>query len=179
MQQELEVRRAILYEAEWIVDLSARVQAALTAAGSLQQIGPLPIEMVGMSIRGEHAYILEREGRRVGSVLVDPLDGVYPYTSAIPIVGWGLQTLPAPLWYLHALMLDPSEQGQGLGQIFLEGVKRLALCEGGTITLDCWAGNTKLRDFYQRAGFTHRGDFPVKDYEVSVFSFSSPIQQNE
>ncbi len=179
MQQELEVRRATSYDAEWIVDLSARVQEALTAAGSLQQIGPLAIEMVRMSIQGDYAYLLERAGQRVGSVLVDPLDSIYPYTSAIPIVGRGLQRLSAPLWHLHALMLDPSEQGHGLGLAFLEGVKRLTMPEGGTITLDCWAGNTKLRDFYQRAGFTHRGDFPVKDYEVSVFSFSSPIRQNK
>lgn len=176
MQQELEVRRAMSYDAEWIVALSARVQEALTAAGSLQQIGPLPIEMVNMSIQGGHAYLLVSAGERVGSVLVDPLDGIYPYTSAIPIVRWGLQKLPTPLWYLHALMLDPSEQGRGMGLTFLESVKRLALSAGGTVTLDCWAGNTKLRDFYHRADFIYHGDFPVKDYEVSVFFCSSPIQ---
>src|SRR6266700_3994939 len=169
MQRELQVRRATLPDTEWIVDLSARVQAALTASGSLQQIGPLPFAMVEMSIRGDHAYLLEAAGQRVGSVLVDPLDGIYPYTRTIPIVRWGLQTLPAPLWYLHALMLDPSAQGNGLGLTFLEGVKRLVLSERGTIVLDCWAGNTKLRTFYHRAGFTHHDDFPVKDYAVSVF----------
>jgi GNAT superfamily N-acetyltransferase len=178
MARELEVRRATVYDSEWIVDLSARVQAALTAAGSLQQIGPLPIDMVAMSIAGGHAYLFERvgeqgeQGERVGSVLIDPLDGSYPYTRPYSIVGWGLQTLPTPLWLLHALMLDPSEQGNGLGLTFLEGVKQLALPERGTIVLDCWAGNGKLRDFYYRAGFTHHGDFPVKDFEVSVFYFS-------
>jgi GNAT superfamily N-acetyltransferase len=172
MSRELEVRRATSHDSEWIVDLSARVQAALAAAGSLQQIGPLPIDMVEMSVQGGYAYLLERAGQRLGSVLVDPLDGSYPYTLPYPVVGWGLQTLPEPLWLLHALMLDPSEQGNGLGLTFLEGVKQLALLERGTIVLDCWAGNSKLRDFYHRAGFTHHGDFPVKDYEVSVFYYS-------
>jgi hypothetical protein len=40
-----------------------------------------------------------------------------------------------------------------------------------TIVLDCWAGNAKLRDFYQRAGFTSHGIFPVQDFEVMVFVF--------
>jgi hypothetical protein len=35
-------RRATLDDARWIVDLSARVQAALTALGSLQQSTPNP-----------------------------------------------------------------------------------------------------------------------------------------
>jgi GNAT superfamily N-acetyltransferase len=175
MQGEHQVRRATLNDARWIVDLSARVQAALTAAGSLQQIGPLPLAMVEMSIRDGRAYLLEIAGRSIGSVLVDPLDGIYPYTQTIDYVRWGVHTLPAPLWYLHALMLDPAEQGNGLGLTFLEGVKQLALPPYGTIILDCWAGNTKLRAFYQRAGFTHRGDFPVKDYKISVFSYTTPI----
>jgi hypothetical protein len=42
----------------------------------------------------------------------------------------------------------------------------------GAIVLDCWAGNSKLRDFYQQAGFTSHGIFAVEDYEdyeVMVF----------
>lgn len=177
MQEMYQVRRATLTDAEWIVDLSARVQSALTASGSLQQIGPLPFAIVGLSIRGGYAYLLEGEGRRIGSTLVDPLDGRYVSTCTITAAQWTLPIPSAPRWYLHALMLDPSEQGKGLGLTFLEGVKRLALPERGTIILDCWAGNTKLRAFYQRAGFSYQGDVPVKDYEVAVFTFSSPISE--
>lgn len=178
MQGEHRVRHATPDDAEWIVDLSARVQAALTAAGSLQQIGPLPLEMVEMSIRSNSAYLLVTAGRRAGSVLVDPLDGIYPYTQKCDYIGWGVHRLPAPLLYLHALMLDPTEQGNGLGLIFLDGIKRLALPERGTIILDCWAGNPKLRDFYQRAGFTHHGDFPEKDYEIAVFFYTSRLMNH-
>lgn len=72
----------------------------------------------------------------------------------------------------HSLMLEPDEQGKKLGLVFLEEVKRLMAPLSGTIVLDCWAGNAKLRDFYQRAGFTGHGIFPVKDFEVMVFVFS-------
>ncbi|HZR43277.1 MAG TPA: GNAT family N-acetyltransferase [Ktedonobacteraceae bacterium] len=166
--EEKQVRYATLDDAHWIVDLSARVQAALTASGSLQHIGPLPLENVEMAIRGRHAYVLEVAERPVGSVLVDPLEQNFP-----TVVQWGLHTLPTPLWYLHALMLEPGKQGKKLGITFLEGVKRLVIGDSGTIVLDCWAGNEKLRDFYRRAGFIFQGVFPVKDFEVAVFSFSA------
>ena len=69
-------------------------------------------------------------------------------------------------------MLEPEQQGKRLGVAFLEEVKRLMAPRSGTIVLDCWAGNGKLRDFYQRAGFTIHGIFPVQDYDVMVFVFS-------
>lgn len=174
MQEKYQVRRATLSDARWIIDLSARVQESLTASGSRQLIGPLSPAMVELSIRGGYTYLLEVEGRCAGSTLVDPLDGQYLYTRTLPAVQWNLPVPSTSRWYLHALMLDPSERGKGLGLTFLERVKQLALSEPGTIVLDCWAGNTKLREFYQHAGFTYQGNFPEEDYEVAVFTFSQP-----
>lgn len=166
MEEKL-VRRATLDDARWIVELSARVQAALTAAGSLQQIGPLSIEQVKQAINADSAYLLERAGQPLGSVLVDPLPGDSPLRE-----GWKLHPLPGPLWFLHSLMLEPAAQGQRLGLDFLNDVRHLVIPTAGTIFLDCWAGNAKLRDFYLRAGFTFHGVYPYEDYEVAVFSYS-------
>jgi GNAT superfamily N-acetyltransferase len=168
--QEKHVRRATSNDANWIVDLSTRVQDALTAAGSLQQIGPLPLESVETTIRNGKAYVFEMAKRRLGSVLVDPIDTNFLYYAQ-----WGLQTFLEPLWYLHVFMLDPEEQGKKLGLTFLDGLKRLVVPHSGTIVLDCWAGNEKLRDFYQRAGFTLHSSFPEKDYEVAVFFYLPPV----
>ena len=66
-------------------------------------------------------------------------------------------------------MLEPEEQGKRRGLAFLQGVTRLMAPLSGSIVLDCWAGNAKLHDFYQRAGFTSHGIFPVQDFEVMVF----------
>lgn len=162
-----QVRRATLNEARWIVELSARVQDALTASGSLQQIGPLPVEQVETASKAGHAYLLETERQLVGSVLVDPLAEDSPLHA-----WWHLHALSAPLWFLHALMLEPAVQGKKLGLDFLVGIRQLVMPAGGTIILDCWAGNAKLRDFYQRAGFTFHGVYPFEDYEVAVFFYS-------
>lgn len=167
MEEKL-VRRAIPDDALWIVELSERVQTALTATGSLQQIGPLPIGQVQQAINARAAYILEKAGQPLGSVLIDALPATSPLREA-----WKVQTLPAPLWFLHALMLEPAAQGQKLGLDFLHGVRHLVIPTVGTIFLDCWAGNAKLRAFYLRAGFTFHGVFPYEDYEVAVFCSSA------
>jgi GNAT superfamily N-acetyltransferase len=160
--EQYRVRPATLEDAGWIVELSARVQAALTASGSLQKIGPLPLESTKHSILTGHAHLLESGARGLGSVLIDPLDT----TQA---EGWHLPGEQGPWWYLHSFMLEPEEQGKGLGLAFLSEVKRQVAPFSGAIVLDCWAGNAKLRDFYQRAGFTGHGVFGVEDYEVMVF----------
>src|SRR5262249_17677656 len=153
-------------DASWTVDLSIHVQDALTASGSLQQIGPLLLETTEQSILTGNTFVLETRQKRLGSVLVDPLE------SLQLVQQWELQPFPRPLWYLHSLMLEPEEQGRRLGLAFLEDVKRLMAPLSGTLVLDCWAGNAKLHDFYRRAGFTGHGTFPVADFEVMVFVFS-------
>jgi GNAT superfamily N-acetyltransferase len=173
VENEYLVRRAVAGEAIWVVNLSARVQSALTASGSLQKIGPLPLPMVETSIRGGHLYCLDLMGRQpTGSVQVDPLDGNFPNTRTIDYISWGAKILPGPYLYLHALMIEPTKQGNGLGLVFLEGVLRLMDGQKGTILLDCWAGNAKLRKFYEGAGFTHHGNFLEEDYEISVYVYA-------
>ena len=169
MEQEAQVRRAIEEDVQWIVDLSARVQESLTGSGSLQEIGPLSHQAVEISIRGRFAYLLEVKGLRIGSVLVEPLDGEYFNTQKVQYVRWEMDHLPGPIWYLQSLMIEPTEQSRGLGLMFLGGVMTLMKDQGGTIILDCWAGNIKLRDFYEKAGFIHHDEFPENDYEISVY----------
>jgi len=128
MQQQKNVRRATPDEAGWIVDLSARVQTALSAVGSLQVIGPLPMDRVQSAAEAGYAYLLEVDGRRVGSVLVEPLPDNSPFLDA-----YQLHALPAPLWFLSKLMLEPGEQSKGFGLNFLAGVKELVTPAAGTI----------------------------------------------
>jgi GNAT superfamily N-acetyltransferase len=125
--------------------------------------------MVELSIQEDHTYVLQVDQDRVGSVLVDPLDGINPNTLTIEYNDWALEKLPRPLWYLHGLMIEPAEQRNGMGLIFLEGVLQLMKVEGGTIVLDCWEGNIKLRAFYQKAGFSQKGTFPESDYKIAVY----------
>lgn len=172
--RDFQVHCAQAEDINFILDLSVRVQAALTASGSLQEIGPLPFTVVETSVQGEHAYLIQLNRRRIGSVLVDPLDGIFSNTAEIEYASWGVQRLPGPFWYLHGLMLEPAEQGNHFGVTFLKRVLALMKTryQTGTIVLDCWAGNEKLRGFYRDVGFQHHGNFPENDYEISVYVFT-------
>jgi GNAT superfamily N-acetyltransferase len=85
-------------------------------------------------------------------------------------MGWSLDIMTGPVWFLSKLMIDPARQGSGLGYSLLEGVQADVARRGaGAIVLDCWAGNDTLRAFYSRAGFTLYGVFPAGGFEVAVF----------
>ena len=154
-----------------IVALSQRVQAGLTASGSRQRIGPLSPGLVSECVASGAAYVLDDPPQLLGSVFVEPVtaDGL-PARNL-----WGLGACPDPLVYLHTLMIEPEQQGHGLGRILLDGVKAAVQVRepGSVIVLDCWAGNAKLRSFYTAAGFRLRGIFPEQDYEIAVFTWPS------
>jgi hypothetical protein len=101
-------RCATQEDASWIVELSGRVQDALTTSGSLQLIGPLLLENTEPSILGGNVFVLENEEKRLGTVLVDPL-------PSSQLVQWALPSQASPWWYLHSFMLEPEEQGKRLG----------------------------------------------------------------
>lgn len=162
---DLNVRHAKFDDIGRVIHLSSRVQAALTATGSQQQIGPLSQDTVEQAVSESYCYILQNFSQPVGCVFVRPLKQVI----INPLEAWRLDSFPEPHWYLHSFMLEPTEQRKGLGVHALTHVIEQIEPTQGTIFLDCWAGNHKLRDFYTRAGFTLHGILQEHDYEVAVF----------
>src|SRR5260370_31996878 len=113
VQHSLKVRRAEQDDIGYIVDLSRLVQEKLTASGSLQQIGPIPRETVEAQVNAGTAHILDGGSRSLGSVFVGPV--------TIGSLGrWKLDNPALKPWLLHKLILEPEEQGRGLGAHFLE-----------------------------------------------------------
>ncbi len=153
-----------------IVDLSRRVQDRLTAAGSLQEFGPIPVKTVAAHVAARTAFVLDDAGSSIGGVLVEP--SASPVTPGLAelLDGWNLDAGSIGLWFLQKLMVAPELQGNGIGRVVLDGALTQAMDRGAArVVLDCWAGNGKLRDFYTRAGFRLHGVFPEGDYEVAVF----------
>ena len=166
------VRAAHEDEIDYIADLSRRVQERLTASGSLQIIGPIPRETVATYVRAGHALLLVEPPRLLGSVFIEPV----ARETFLALARWRLVDPRPAYWFLQKLMLEPDEQGRGLGASFLDSIKAhvAAATEGpGEIVLDCWAGNDNLRAFYTRNGFTLHGVFGEGDYEIAVFTLRS------
>jgi len=68
--------------------------------------------------------------------------------------------------YLSLLCLHPDYQGKGLGKVLIQ-----TAIENSTknIYLDCWAGNSKLKEFYENNGFKYIKDIKENDYFISIF----------
>lgn len=161
----IQTRVATIDDIAYIADLSARVQAKLIASGSLQQMGPINPDVVTDYVMAQAAYILDN-GRRLGSVFVKQVNP----DSLDSFLQWELNKLAAPVYFLSKLMIEPESQGRGLGAILLGGaVAQFAERGEGTLTLDCWAGNEKLRAFYTQNGFDLHGIYPEDDFQVAVF----------
>jgi GNAT superfamily N-acetyltransferase len=67
--------------------------------------------------------------------------------------------LPGDAGCLYAFAVKRSYAGQGVGHALLDWACRYVAATGRTLLrLDCDAGNPGLRAYYERSGFTHRGD---------------------
>jgi len=173
------VRAATAGEIDAIVDLSRRVQERLSASGSLQQFGPIPRAAAAAQIAAGNALVLlDGAGALLGGVFVEPERA--PASSAIARVFAELARPPSqgPRWWLQKLMIAPERQGDGRGHVLLDGVPRHVEAHGGgTVILDCWAGNARLRAFYLADGFSFHGEFHADGYDVAAFTWTAPVGQ--
>ncbi len=105
---------------------------------------------------GEYA-IPAAEAVAAGELLVADLVGVVVgglrLAHADPEV-WPEITDPAA-GFVHALVVDRSLSGRGLGGWLLDqAAARVGERGGDVLRLDCWAGNERLRRWYTEEGFT-------------------------
>jgi ribosomal protein S18 acetylase RimI-like enzyme len=162
----MHVRRAAASDIGVVVALSRRVQEALDGAGIRQQFGPLPYEVVARYIKVGGAFLLDVDSRILGGVFVERVLDRRDHA----VWRWGVDAGASPVFFLEKLMIDPEQQGRGLGRILLDEIRAdLTASENIRIVLDCWAGNDRLRSFYERAGFRLLGVFPEGSYEIAAF----------
>lgn len=152
-------RLAVTADSDMIYALSARAQAALTRAGSLQHIGPIEPTVIREQIERNQVYLAIVNGERVGCVFVEPLTREQ---------GSMWDFAPDGHWYLSKLMIEPSLRGQGYGAQLVEAILKRFAEYKAVIVLDCWAGNDKLRAFYAALGFRLHGIFDEEDYQIAV-----------
>ena len=165
-----QTRRATRDDARWIVDLSSRVQADLTSKGSAQVIGPLALQSVESSIQNGHGFIFGvLQHDRLIDIATGLIDG---YSNNYALSGEEMKEMLGEKWVLHAVMIEPDSQGAGSGKIFLrEVLEKMGQESEGVVLLDCFAGNKKLRAFYESVGFVLLREVPEEDYLVAVFTY--------
>lgn len=177
MATSLDTRLAQTHELPAVIDLSARVQAKLTAARSEQRIGPLEHHVVEAAIAEGRLFVATLPSTSppvdiIGLAFIKPVS-----RSHFPIVLTPdfneLKDYPEPWWYMHSLMLDPEAQSKGLGKQLFDDVLAFIRTVGfgnGSLFVDCWAGSDGLRAFYQRCGCRMVVVVPKETWEVAFFA---------
>ena len=102
------------------------------------------------AVRGE-LFLLAAGDRRVGSVIINTLQA--PEWAEIR---W---RYAEPAMVIHTLVIDPAQQGAGLGRAAVEGCEALGKARGfASVRLDAYPGNPAAIALYGRLGYEHRGD---------------------
>jgi protein-tyrosine phosphatase len=107
--------------------------------------------------RGE-IYLARRDGEAFGTLRLQWTDERV----------WGCDTGDAG--YVHGLAIRRSAAGIGLGRAVLRWAEQKVAAAGRAyLRLDCMTANLALRSYYERAGFTCRGDLHGKTWSASRY----------
>lgn len=71
-------------------------------------------------------------------------------------------------FYLGKIAISPEYQGQSLLSKVIDYTKELSIKEKHNCYLDCWSGNRKLKETYEKYA-KYLGDFKEDNYYISIF----------
>jgi GNAT superfamily N-acetyltransferase len=123
-----------------------------------------PEWVVGALSRGE-TWLVLLDGDLAGTVTLEWADGLW-------------DDVPGAAGYVHRMAVRRS--AAGVGKHVLDWAAAAVRRNGrDLLRLDCVASNTRLRSYYEAAGFVHRGDALLgktllSRYERAIGSISKP-----
>lgn len=114
-------------------------------AAGIRQWRPEEHEGPAAAAAAAELFVADLGGVVFGGVQLARADPeVWPEVPAEPGAG-----------FVHGLVVDRSLAGRGLGRRVLDAAAAVVADRGGhRLRLDCWAGNDRLRRWYEQAGFT-------------------------
>ena len=152
----MNVKRAGAGEVDKVVAVLSEAAAWLRSRGIEQWPDPYPAEWVAASVERGETYLARENGTVVGTVTLRWTDRAF----------WGEQ--PPVAGYVHGLAVR--REFAGRGPELLTWAEQRVRSEGRELLrLDCRTDNERLRRYYARQGFEHRGDTTVDDFRTSLY----------
>ena len=158
MNERLQVRRAGAGDVDEIVEVLSEAAGWLLARGICQWPDPFPRARVAALVDRGDFYVASSGGETVGTLALMWSDPTF----------WGER--PSDAGYVHALAVRRAFAGRGLGRRLLDwaGVQ-VAAAGREYLRLDCLAGSSELRRYYERHGFDLRGEVAVDDFTSALY----------
>jgi GNAT superfamily N-acetyltransferase len=158
VNERLEVRRAGAEDVDEIVGVLSEAAAWLLARGIRQWPDPFPRGRVAALAERGDFYVASSGGETVATLALMWSDPTF----------WGER--PADAGYVHALAVRRAYAGRGLGGRLLDWAgEQVATTGREYLRLDCLAGNSELRRYYERRGFDLRGEVAVDDFTSALY----------
>jgi ribosomal protein S18 acetylase RimI-like enzyme len=143
----VKVRRATHADTEVAGLILDEATAYVTTLGYDQWPVPFPPDELAQRIERGELYLVEVDGEPAATVTLLWDDPFF----------WGAQ--PPDAAYVHKLAIRRVFAGRGLGEAIVEWADRQAAAAGRRyLRLDCMRDNDRIRSYYERLGFEHRGD---------------------
>ncbi len=160
----LHIERAEAKHTGTITGILDKVTLRLHEKGVRQWTYPWDSGIIEAEAGNGNVYLLLEDDIAVGTFSIKAIESINDF-----------RVEPGSM-YLYRIAILPEYQGKNLGAHVTDHVMGLSQRLDKAVYLDCWAGNSKLRSFYLKAGFEHLGDFPEEDYCISIFRYgrSSP-----
>ncbi|MCR8849000.1 GNAT family N-acetyltransferase [Rossellomorea sp. SC111] len=147
---KIQLRQATKEQIDTIMDVYIRCKHDLDGKGLLQWNDNYPSSAYFKEeMDNGNLYVLMVDGEVAGSATLNEWQS--PEWSEIP---WEHRNE----WVIHALFLDPLQQGKGLGTTFMKKCEELAGEKGyESIRLDAYSRNTGANSLYEKLGYEYRG----------------------
>lgn len=154
----MKIEKAVLADLDYIVSILDEATLKLLQKEIPQWNYPWYREEIEKDLPSQ--YVVREEGSVIAVFSLKPLDNCFDKEAH-----------SKEDYYLHRIAVLPEYQGKGIGEKILRFVQKFSVKHEKNIYLDCYQGNKKLRQFYEKAGFYYQGDYPEENYLVSVFRF--------
>jgi GNAT superfamily N-acetyltransferase len=154
----MDVRPATADDARLVGEMLDEATAYVARLGFEQWPVPFPQEELRQRIERGEIYVVEVDGEPSATFTLLWDDPFY----------WGER--PPDSVYLHKLAVRRAFAGRGLGPEIVDWVEREAASKGRQfVRLDCIRDNPRIRAYYERLGFEHRGDRDHPRVPVALF----------
>ncbi|HEX6122830.1 MAG TPA: GNAT family N-acetyltransferase [Ktedonobacterales bacterium] len=161
----LTIRRATSEDVSAAVAIEVEAAAWLRARGIEPGQPPRPLAVIfAESIARGQLYLALLDGQPVGKITLQPEEE--------PL--WA--DLPGRALYVHGLTVRHAYAGRQIGLTLLRWAEqRAALAVLPWLRLDCNSDNSALRAYYERAGFTSRGDVALPHRVASRYERATGV----
>lgn len=161
----LEVRRAGAGDIGTIMDILSAARDDQERQGLPVSWRVIPREAVTASVGRGETYLIRSAEDMVGTLGLEWRDAeVWPDSDT------------AGAAYLHRLAVCPRHHGRGLGQFAVSWAEQAATARGRPLLrLDAVAANKRLCDWYERLGFTPKGEVLLPGWTRASMRFERCI----